>query len=111
MIFESVIAVRPLLVNLPDGFAGAPAPCHPERSEGSRLACPTEPTRSLAALGMTRCPRIALRRLPQQPPQHVLEDAAVAVILDLHAAVDTHDRLELDLRAVLAPRLHGHALA
>src|SRR6185503_10421994 len=43
-----------------------------------------------------------------QPPQHVLQDAAVAVVLGLVGRVDAYARVELDRLAVVAPGAHAH---
>src|SRR5690606_20323724 len=44
-----------------------------------------------------------------QLPEHVLEDAAVAVVLGLLGRVDAHERAELGRAAVLLPGPHRHA--
>src|SRR5688500_15319763 len=44
--------------------------------------------------------------LPQQSAQHVRQDAALAVVLDFHSAVDADERLKGELAAVLALDAH-----
>ena len=51
------------------------------------------------------------RSCGEQPPQHVLQDAAVAEVVGLARRVDAHARVELDRLAALAPRRHLHRRA
>src|SRR5512133_1041608 len=54
-------------------------------------------------------PRMPL--FPQQRPQHVLHDAAVAVVVGLTWSVDTHHRVEADVASGHIDRLRGTALS
>src|SRR3989442_13430925 len=57
------------------------------------------------------CRRLFGGLLPRELPQHVLEDPAVAVVLELLWGVDPHDRTELERRPVGSGRLHRKRFA
>src|SRR5215831_19358803 len=52
-----------------------------------------------------------LVRLPQQQPQHIRQDPAVAVVLDFDRRVDPTPHLKRELAAIAALAAHGQQLA
>src|SRR5438093_1198281 len=54
---------------------------------------------------------VTLKPLPHHLPQHILENSAVLVVLNLVWRIDPHDGLEFCLLPILAARanLHGHS--
>src|SRR5579859_4028 len=78
---------------------------------GKRKYPRSEPTMLEILTKKRRAPPWFASAFQQQQPQHVRQDAPVAVVLDLNWGVDATDHVERELAAVRSPTVHAERLA
>src|SRR5215475_11561556 len=65
-------------------------------------------TRNRIVPASASCGNPRLRPLPNQLPQYVLQDAAVAVVLNFVWCIDTDNRLKTSLFSILCAYVYSH---